>query len=79
MATLAKWQEGQAIGLEGVAGSCPVQLLFLHSLLFTMRSSLACLSFNYTMVHRPSSLIIYSNKNLVFIISWCGNFKGRSG
>ena len=41
---------GSAIGLE-VAGSGPVSCCCFHSLLFlTMRSSLACLSFGYTMV-----------------------------
>ena len=29
-------------------------------------------------VRAPSSLVI-SSKNLMFIISWCGNFKGGSG
>ena len=48
--------KGSAIGLEA-AGSGPVGCRFSHSLLFlTMCSSLACLSFGYTMVLKPSSL-----------------------
>ena len=55
-ATLAHAAKRLAIGLE-VAGCGPIQLPFFHSLLLlTMCSCLACLSF--TMVHRPSSLII---------------------
>ena len=58
------------IGLE-VAGSGPVQLPFFHSLLFTMCSYLACLSFGYTMVCRPSSLIIKSEQCYAESTHWC--------
>ena len=66
--------KGSAIELE-VAGSGPVSCHFFIPFLPCVVLNL---SFICTMVHRHTSLVI-SNKNLVFIISWCGNFKIGSG
>ena len=59
--------KGSAIARSGGCWLWSGWLPCFHSLLFlTMCNSLTCLSF-FTMVRRPSSLVI-GNKNLVFIM-----------